>query len=373
MKNEKAARVAVVHDWLNGMRGGEAVLEAILELYPQAEIFTLVCEPAKISEKIKRHVIHTSRMQTIPGAVARYRHFLPLMPKFIESFDLRGFDLIISSSHCVAKGIRKPAGAVHVAYVHAPMRYVWDRFNDYFGAGRASLAVRIAAGVLRGKLQKWDRRTSSRENIDLVLSNSRFIADRILEFWGREAKVVNPFVDFARFSKPRDPKSFYLVFGAFAPYKRIDLAIEAFRRLQLPLVIAGGGQEVEKIRYLVQNTKIELIPHPSNEEVNRLLSECRALVFPGIEDFGITPLEAMAAGAPVIAIDAGGARETVTKDTGVFFGEQTVDAVVNAVLKIEQGHAKITEQACRKRAADFSKTRFQREFLAGVDSVYPAR
>jgi glycosyltransferase involved in cell wall biosynthesis len=362
-------RVAVVHDWLNGMRGGEAVLEAILELYPQAEIFTLVCEPEKISEKIRKHKIHTSRLQKIPGAVKNYRHFLPMMPGAIEAFDLTGFDLVLSSSHCVAKGIRKPESATHVSYVHSPMRYIWDRFEDYFGADRASLPVRIAANVVRGPLQKWDRRTSRKENLDLILANSKFISDRILEFWGRESRVVNPFVDLSRFSAPRSPGDFYLVFGAFAPYKRVDLAVEAFRKLHLPLVVAGGGQDVDRIAHLVKGTKIELIRNPSNAEVSRLYSQCRAFVFPGIEDFGITPLEAMAAGAPVVAIGAGGARETVTDQTGVFFGEQTVESISSAVLKLERGDVKISEAACRRRAADFTKTRFQREFQAAVDSV----
>lgn len=366
----RGMRVAVVHDWLNGMRGGEAVLEAILELYPKAEIFTLICEPDKISEKIKAHKIHTSHIQNLPGGVKNYRHFLPMMPKAIESFDLRGFDLIISSSHCVAKGIRKPQSAVHVSYVHSPMRYIWDRFEDYFGSGRASLPVRIAANVLRGKLQKWDRRTSSKENIDLILANSKFISNRILEFWGRDSRVVHPFVELSRFQKPRKQKDFYLVFGAFAPYKRVDLAIEAFRNLQLPLVVAGGGQDLERIRGLVKDTRIELIADPSNAEVERLYSECRAMVFPGIEDFGITPLEAMAAGAPVIAIDAGGVKETVTPETGLFFTEQTVESLSSAILKLERGEFKPSEAACRRRAADFSRTRFQREFLAAVDSVF---
>lgn len=366
----REVRVAVVHDWLNGMRGGEAVLEAILDLYPKAEIFTLICEPDKISEKIKSHKIHTSKIQDIPGGVKNYRHFLPIMPKTIEAFDLRGFDLIISSSHCVAKGIRKPQSAVHVSYVHSPMRYIWDRFEDYFGSGRASLPVRVAANILRGKLQKWDRRTSSKENIDLILANSKFISNRILEFWGRDSRVVHPFVEFSRFQKPRQPKDFYLVFGAFAPYKRVDLAIEAFRKLQLPLVVAGGGQDLERIRGLVKDTRIELIADPSNAEVERLYSECRAMVFPGIEDFGITPLEAMAAGAPVIAIDAGGVKETVTSETGLFFTEQTVESLSSAILKLERGDFKPLEAACRRRAADFSRTRFQREFLAAVDSVF---
>ncbi len=362
-------RVAVVHDWLNGMRGGEAVLEAILDLYPQAEIFTLISEPEKISAKIKAHKIHTSKIQNFLGGINHYRYFLPYMPRAIEAFDFQGFDLIISSSHCVAKGIRKPESAVHISYVHSPMRYIWDRFEDYFGSGRASLPVRIAANILRGKLQKWDRRTSSKENIDLILANSKFISNRILEFWGRDSRVVHPFVEFSRFQKPRKPKDYYLVFGAFAPYKRVDLAIEAFRKLQLPLVVAGGGQDLERIQGLVKNTKIQLIFDPSNAEVERLYSECRALVFPGIEDFGITPLEAMASGAPVVGIDSGGVKETVTTETGVFFAEQTIDSLTAAILKLERGEVKITESACRKRAADFSKTRFQREFLAAVDSV----
>jgi glycosyltransferase involved in cell wall biosynthesis len=363
-------RVAVVHDWLTGMRGGESVLEAILELYPDAEIFTLFHDPSKNSDRINRHRIHVSGLQKIPGALERYRYFLPVMPKAIEAFDLRGFDLVLSSSHCVAKGVRKPQSATHVSYVHAPMRYIWDRFEDYFGPGRASLPVRIAAAAARPGLQAWDRRTSSRSNVDLILANSRFIADRILEFWGRESTVVHPFADLQRFSRPRDPKDFYLVFGAFAPYKRVDLAIETFRNLHLPLVVAGGGQEAERIRGMVEGTRIELLPDPSNEEVARLYSQCRALVFPGIEDFGITPLEAMAAGAPVVAIDAGGARETVTESSGVFFREQTVESLSAAVLRIERGEAKLTEAACRKRAGDFTKTRFQREFQAAVETVH---
>jgi glycosyltransferase involved in cell wall biosynthesis len=364
-----APKVAVIHDWLVGMRGGEAVLEAILEMYPEAEVFTLFYDENRISEKIRKHKVHSSPLQSVPGALERYRHFLPLMPKAIESFDLRGYDLILSSSHCVAKGIRKPKGSVHVSYVHAPMRYMWDRFDDYFGPGRASLPVRVAARLVRGPMQRWDRRSSSKENVDLILANSGFIAERIQEAWARDSKVVYPFSDFRRFSRPRDPKGYYLVFGAFAPYKRVDLAIEAFRRLDLPLVVAGGGQEADRIRESLRGTKVEFVPSPTHEQVERFYSECRAFVFPGVEDFGITPLEAMAAGAPVLAYGAGGALETVTDKTGVFFDRQDPESLMREVLRFERGEHRFEASECRKRASEFSKARFQDEFGAAVRSV----
>jgi glycosyltransferase involved in cell wall biosynthesis len=362
-------RVALVHDWLTGMRGGEYVLEAIADLFPDAEIFTLVSFADKISDVLGRHRIHTSFLQRMPDVERRYRHFLPLMPKAIESFDLAGFDLVLSSSHCVAKGVPKPDEAVHVSYVHAPMRYMWDRYDEYFGRDKTSLPVRLAAAAVRPYLQHWDVRSSRPGQVDAFAANSRFIAARMRELYGRDARVIYPFADLSRFKGPRNPGDAYLMVGAFAPYKRVDLAIEAFNRLKLPLWIVGSGQDEDKLRAIAGPT-VRFLGAVGNDEITKLYSQCRAFVFPGKEDFGITPLEALASGAPVIAFGEGGASETVTDATGVFFREQTVDALSEAVLKIERGAVRPPEAACRARATEFSRARFQREFAALVREAW---
>jgi glycosyltransferase involved in cell wall biosynthesis len=354
------------------MRGGEAVLEALIEMYPRAELFTLLDVPGTTSATIASIPHHTSFLQSIPGIARRYRHFLPLMPAAIERLDLSSFDLVISSSHCVAKGVRKARGAVHVSYVHAPMRYVWDRFEDYFGPGRSSPAVRAAAWAARPWLQRWDRRVSQAPRVDALVANSRFIAARVREAYGREATVVHPFAALERFGRPRAPEDFYLIVGAFAPYKRIDLAIEAFRGLGLPLKIAGGGQDAERLRRGAP-PNVEFLGAVSDAEVADLYSRCRALVFPALEDFGITPLEAMAAGAPVIAFGHGGATETVTSKTGILFGEQTPRSLKAAIEALERDPGQFAEAACRARAAEFSRARFKRELATVIESAWRSR
>ncbi len=364
-------KIALVHDWFTGMRGGEYVIEAIAELFPRSDLYTLLYLPGKVSPVITTLKRHTSLLQKIPFANKRYRHFLPLMPSLIGRFNLEGVDLVISSSHCVAKGIRKPEGAVHVSYVHAPMRYMWNRYDDYFGIGRASRLVRFAAKSVRKRIQDWDRSVSTPERVDLMVANSRYIADQIRDCYGRESRVIHPFVDLSRFSGPRNPGRNYLLVSAFAPYKRIDLAIEAFNRLRLPLIVVGGGQEKERLQQLAGPT-IDFLGSLSNAAIADLYSKCRAFIFPGVEDFGITPLEAMAAGAPVIAYGEGGATETVTDKTGVLFRPQSVEALVEAILKIENGEKKFEEADCRARAAEFTKERFQREFLNAVREAWAA-
>ncbi len=371
MSSSRPIRVALVHDWLTGMRGGEYVLEAIIDLFPNAELFTLIYDEGKVSAKIASLKRHTSWLQKVPGAIERYRHFLPLMPAAIESFDLTGYDLIVSSSHCVAKGIIKPAGAVHVSYVHAPMRYIWDRYDDYFGEGKSSPMVRLAAKMIRGKLQRWDRAASSAERVDALIANSRFIASQIERAYGRTASVVYPFADLNRFTLPREAGPNYLMVGAFAPYKRVDLAVEAFNRLKLPLKVVGSGQDERKLRAMAGPT-VEFLGTRPNEEIARLFATCRAFVFPGLEDFGITPVEAMASGAPVIAFGEGGASETVTPDTGVLFKSQTVEALMDAVMKIERGEAQISERACVLRAAEFSRDSFQKGLMTHIRQAWVA-
>jgi glycosyltransferase involved in cell wall biosynthesis len=360
-------RVAIVHDWLTGMRGGEYMLEAIAELFPRAELFTLLYVPGKISPVLTTLKRHVSPLQRVPAAEKRYRSFLPVMPWLIERFDLSAFDLVISSSHCVAKGVRKRPDAVHVSYVYAPMRYVWDRFDDYFGPGRSSAPVRLAARALRARLRAWDRGVSGPDRVDMIIGISRFIAGEIRGAYGRaDARVLYPFADLERFSAPRARPAGearnHLMVGAFAPYKRVDLAIEAFNRLKLPLVIVGSGQDQERLRRLAGPT-VEFLGALSNPAVADIYSKSRSLIFPGKEDFGITPLEAMASGLPVIAFGEGGAAETVkAPEAGWFFREQTVESLMDAVRSYDDHYRSYSEAAARARAAEFTRKGFQDGF-----------
>jgi glycosyltransferase involved in cell wall biosynthesis len=366
----------LVHDWLNGMRGGEIVFEALLDLYPDADVYTLIYEPRKLSPslqaKLAKTRVHASWLNILRFTRRKYRQLLPLLPFAIRSLDLYPYDLVISSSHCVAKGVKKRPGAVHVSYIHAPMRYMWDRFEDYFGKGRIHPLIRLAALVFRPLLRFWDRSTASPRRVDMLISNSDFIGQEIERCYGRRARTIYPFARLERFSSPRVKGGFYLMVGAFAPYKRTDLAIEAFARLGLPLKIVGSGQEEERLKALKKSLRarnVEFIQSPSNAQIEKLYAECKAFVFPGKEDFGITPLEAMAAGAPVIAYGEGGACETVTPQTGILFKRQTVEALCEAVMDLESGRKFFFENECRARAAFFTEERFKSEMRDAIESA----
>jgi glycosyltransferase involved in cell wall biosynthesis len=352
-------KVALVHDWLVTFRGGEKVLEAMAELYPEADIFTLLHERGTMPATLEQRRIVTSLLDRLPAARSRHRYFLPLFPAAIEQLDLSGYELLLSSSHCVAKGVRADRGARHLSYVHAPMRYMWDRFDAYFGQGRSSPWVSAAARLVRPYLQRWDVRSAAR--VDRFVANSHYIARKIALLYGRQASVVYPPVELERFTQlPFEGSGrgdYFLWFGALAPYKRVDLAIEAFRQLERPLWIVGSGQEDQRVRRQLPHN-VKLLGQVPDVELPAILRDARALVFTAEEDFGISPIEVQACGRPVIAFGAGGCLETVTSKTGLFFPEQTVDSLRRAVEAFDAWEATFEPKSARENAQRFSKQAF---------------
>jgi glycosyltransferase involved in cell wall biosynthesis len=373
-----APRVALVHEWLVTMRGGERVVEVFAELFPEAPIYTLVRRTGALSPALERRDIRTSFLQRLPFGVSKYRHFLPLMPAAIESFDLREFDAVLSSSFCVAKGVITQPETRHVSYCHTPMRYAWEQQQDYFGAGRASPAVRVVATVATNYLRTWDEASARRP--DHYVANSRHVARRVLKRYGYEAEVIHPPVDCARFTARSMPRSdgYYAMLTAFAPYKRIDLAIEAFTRMGRRLLIAGGGQEGGRIRELVKpGGPVELVGELAGAKIAEFLAGARAFIFPGEEDFGIAPVEAQACGVPVIALGRGGALETIVgpengaaEPTGLFFEEQTTDALIDAVERFERMEAEFSPGAARRNALRFDRPVFKETMRKALEREF---
>ena len=357
-------RVAVVHDWLTGMRGGEAVLEAILEVVPGAELFTLFHFAGSVSPQIEARLIHTSRLQSMAAHVGDYRRLLPLFPQAARAWDFRGFDLVISSSHCVAKGINA-RGLPHLCYCHTPMRYIWDRFDDYFPPSKP--LMRVAAKVVAPYLRRWDVRTAS--EVTKFLANSRFVQERIGRYYGRDAAVVHPFVGEAFLAAPLNEvrEDFDVIVSALVPYKRVELAIEAAAVTGRRLVVIGGGPLLDSLRRR-NSPNVELLGAVSREVIIDYVSRARSFILPGIEDFGITPLEAMALGTPVVALRGGGALDTVVEgETGVFFEQPVVESLAEALHVA--GTRVWDRRAIRARAAQFSRGRFVEQFRAALGSI----
>jgi glycosyltransferase involved in cell wall biosynthesis len=363
------ARVALVHDWLTGMRGGERCLEVLCELFPEAPLFTLLHVPGSVTPRIENRRIVTSFVQRLPHAASRYRFYLPAFPIAISRLRLSGYDLVLSMSHCVAKGVRVPPGALHLCYCFSPMRYIWDLSSDYFGPGQG-LAARTLGPPLAAALRRWDRNTAG---VHRFVAISRHIADRIRRAYGRPADVIYPPVDVRRFEPADSTDDYYLVVGALVPYKRIDLAVAAATRLGRRLVVVGTGPEEARLRALAGPT-VSFLGWRDDAEVARLYARCRALIFPAVEDFGITPLEAAAAGRPTIALARGGALETMVgldatdaAPTAVFFSEQSVEALVEAIGRFEGAEDRFDVKALRARAETFDRPAFKqrlRDYIA---------
>jgi glycosyltransferase involved in cell wall biosynthesis len=352
-------RVALVHDWLTGMRGGEKVLESICRLLPSARLTTLVHVRGSVSTLIEQRPIRTSLIQRLPSPATRYRHYLPLFPMAIELLDFDDVDLIVSTSHCAAKAVVPGAGSRHVCYCHTPMRYVWDQFDAYFGPAR--LGRLPSAVVRRGAawLARWDRQTARR--VDRFVANSGYVADRIARYYNRRASVVHAPVDTSFFTSSGDPPAgSFLVVSALVPYKRIDLAIHAASRIGAPLRIVGTGPDEARLRALA-GPSVEFLGAVNDQTLRDAYRRAQALVLPGEEDFGIAPVESLACGRPVVALARGGACETVEDGvTGRLVTESSVEAFATAMDEVR--HQTFDPALLRASAERFSTDRFETSF-----------
>jgi len=358
-------RVALVHDWLIHMRGGEKVLDALAEMYPEAEIYTLFYNRKRLSQNLQKKKITASWLQWVPGIRLFYRWFLPVLPFVVRSLKLKAADLVLSSSHCVAKGVRLPGGARHICYCHAPMRYAWGFENEYF-----SSFLPPFRGLIRyilKRLRRWD--TDVNASVHKFVSNSENIRKKIEKCYGRTATVVYPPLDYQYFQNPAaGHRDYYLVVSAFVPYKRIDIVIDAFNRLDRKLMIIGSGPLASRYEQMRKSSNISFVGNVSGEQLKALYAGAKALIFPTDEDFGIVPLEAQACGTPVIALGRGGALESVK--TGLFFMTQKEDAVRKAVLEFEA--QKWDYQTISMKVEMFSKIHFQESMRLVIDAEMSA-
>lgn len=361
-------KTAIVHYWWLSNRGGESVCCAIAQLYPDADIFVHVCDEETIRKALPsnfRGKIKTTFISKLPGANKHYQKYLPLMPLALEQLDLTEYDLIISSESGPAKGVITRPDAVHICYCHSPMRYVWDMYHEYrAGAGRL---IRLLFPIIAHWLRIWDRLSADR--VDHFIANSSFVASRIRKFYRREAEVIYPPVNSSEFSPSEQRGDFYLCLGQLVAYKRADLAVEAFNKLGLPLVVVGEGELLDRLKDLAA-PNITLMGRQPFPVIKDLLQRCRGLIFPGLEDFGIVPVEAMAAGAPVIAFGKGGVLDTVVDGkTGIHFYEQNVEALIAAVRKLESGQIEFSPTEMHQHALTFEKKVFQEHIKKFVDQA----
>jgi glycosyltransferase involved in cell wall biosynthesis len=356
-------RVALVHDWLTGRRGGEKVLEVLAEIFPQAPIYTLIHFPGSQTPEIEKRLIKTSFLQRMPFLKKHYRSYLPLFPLAAELFDLQEYELVISSSHCVVKGVIPRPDALHISYIHAPIRYAWDQYFAYFSPRKLPVFSRILIPPVLHYLRLWDESSSTR--VDHFLANSVNVARRIRKYYRREAEVIPPPVD-TEFFRPADggAEDYYLIVSALVPYKMIDLAIAAFNRFVGRLKIVGQGPDEKKLRRQA-GANTEFLGAVDPPSLLRLCQNARALILPGEEDFGITALEAEACGTPVIALGRGGALETVIAEkTGLFFPEPKVESLLAALDKF-QG-LEFNKPEVRSHAMKFSRDIFKEKVQACI-------
>jgi glycosyltransferase involved in cell wall biosynthesis len=367
-------RVAVVHEWFTAIAGSEKVVEQILYLYPQADVFVVYADPETIRETkfLHGHAVNVSFIAKLPMASRLYRNYLPLMPIAVEQFDVSGYDIVISSSHAVSKGVLTGPDQLHISYVHSPMRYAWDLQHQYLRESRLEYGLKSwVAKWLLHKMRLWDYRTAA--GVDHFVANSRFIGRRIKKVYGRDSDVIYPPVDVASFDFFEQKQDYYLTASRLVSYKRVDLIVEAFSRMpEKRLVVIGDGPDMARLRTLA-TPNVQLLGYQPFSELKRYMQQAKAFVFAAEEDFGITPVEAQACGTPVIAYGKGGSRETVVGcsgsigATGIWFNEQSADSIVKSVLHFEGLDSPILASACREHAERFSVERFRADFSRYVE------
>lgn len=369
MRTSKAPRVALIHYWLVGMRGGEKVLESLCRMFPDADIFTHVALPEKLSSTIRRHKIIETNIAQYPFSKRYYQNYLPLMPRALEALDLRGYDLVISSESGPAKGVIAPPDAPHLCYCHSPMRYIWDQFHVY--REQAGPVRRAMMPLLAHGLRQWD--VSAAARVDGFVANSSHVAQRIQKYWRRDSTVVAPPVDVSAFAPaPRaEISDSYLWVGDLASYKRPDLMLRAFRQMDLPLNIIGGSKAQIRNLSPLAGPRTRFLGHVDTQTLRYHLSRCQALIFPGEEDFGIVPVEAMAAGRPVIAYGRGGVLDTVIDgQTGVFFDQPSVDSLVDAIDRFQRSDLASAEATIfTSQAGKFTEARFQAGIVRALKKI----
>lgn len=363
-------KTAVVHEWLVTYAGSERVVEQLLALYPDADLFSLVeFLPQELRSFIQHKSVKTSFLQRLPFANPHFRQYLPLMPLAIEQFDLSPYDVILSSNHAVAKGVLTRADQLHICYVHTPVRYAWDLQQQYLQGGQLRWGPRRSlAQLVLHYLRLWDVATVNR--VDHFIANSDYVARRIWKTYRREAQVIYPPVAVDRFQSDQPREDFYFTLSRFVPYKRVDLIVAAFNRLGLPLVVIGDGPDWKQVRAIARSN-IQLLGRQSDQVVVDHMQRCKAFVYAAAEDFGITLVEAQAAGAPVITYGRGGAVESIVPGkTGLFFSEQTVESLVEAIKQFESGVYRFNSDFSRQNAEQFTPDRFREKISRFIEQKW---
>jgi glycosyltransferase involved in cell wall biosynthesis len=357
-----APRVAIIHYWLVAMRGGERVLERICELYPQADIYTHVVDRDALSQVLKRHRIFTTSIAKLPGARKHYQKYLALMPRALEELDLSAYDLVISSEAGPAKGVITRPDAVHVTYCHSPMRYIWDQYHAYVGAG--GRGAKLFLSKVAPRLRIWDHASASRP--DLIMANSQYVRQRIRKFWGREAAVVHPPVDVDQFHRSDAVTDEFIWVGQLVPYKRPDIAVDAFTRSGRKLHVIGGGSMLTDLKKRA-GPNVRFTTRMKFDQLREAYATARALVFTAEEDFGIIPVESQAAGRPVLVYGRGGGTETVVDGvTGLYIAEQTAESVIETLERFDAWLPGFDPAAAIAQAQNFTRARFLDGFVAAV-------